>query len=950
MKFREYLNSHIVSHWRDKYLDYEYLKQLIDKEYNNAPNSLDNSAIIDFTQSIADQHHTSIINQLSESGSNNINTQDEDHIKSYFKNKTPQLQPPHSQPLPPPPPLQQQQQQSQSSPTSPQQLNIPNHHLHHNRFHSHNIRDEDTTLGSASPFSNSSVGSPRPKAKSELNSPLLSDQDNDEIEMEQINLDSSNNNNNTNNKNNNNNNNIILNNKNESYANLKKAGIYNLNKNLSYNNLNKNISFNNLNQLHNSGNINNSVNMNKSMSHGNFDGLSRTSSHLNLEVLTSQIEKVMESRENMELMESGIIQQQENFQTIFIDQVNKVDTFFVERYRKTKKKCVELCNMIPFLSTKEQYRTIRNIDYVKQGLHDNYHYLEMLESFKDVNIKGFNKVLNKYEKKNRLIANECRKYLMDDSRMSQPESPVKDLAHRIKHLYARYFTGNDIKLASNQIKSHAEDEKFEKQNVFVVGLLLGVCLILTGQVFLNYFYYYPHDSPPVDAPLAWLLFRISLLPILLGSMFSAMSYIWEKSGINYVFIFEFKPDHKRSPLRYFKFSLIYITMWLLSINFYVDSSSHVETMKYLIIIPIVLVLVALVLSIQPFPILAHRTRFWVLKKVGKVISAPFVPVRFPDFFMSIQLLSLGEFLFNIQSMVCVFNYSALDPDEVKFCSQSGFFAFPLLNALPYYWRVMQCFRRYYETRQFFPHITSAIRSIFSIVSLVINYIALEYATSNWHYIRIIWFVINVIGSFYKWYADMAVDWGFLLNYKTNKAWPLREKLVYKRKWIYYIAMCIDFFLRFYWLLIFSIRRGSRHRLDNPMFLFLFSFGEVFWASQFIFFRVESEHCNSQDHFSLFQDIPVPFSKEYSLYMEERRKRKLNKGEEVESTATDHNSIHNSINSFDEEHEIDDQPQIPPTTTTTIRSSLPNDMDDYQNIQRRPNPSLRASTNSTNIEL
>ncbi|KAF2072740.1 hypothetical protein CYY_005956 [Polysphondylium violaceum] len=565
----------------------------------------------------------------------------------------------------------------------------------------------------------------------------------------------------------------------------------------------------------------------------------------------------------------------ETFQEGFLAQLDKVNHFFIDRFTKFKKKTVELCNMIQFLSSNSELRTNRNINYVRQQFIYNSQNLTILLNYRKINMEGFEKLLKKLETKNQILSIHLNTIYQNKSVVTDDCSSVKH-ADQVKQIFSRFFTGNNQKMANSQLNQNIDKEKDGKWLIFQIGLLMGLSIVLGSLVIYNYRFYYPHDSPPPDSALGWLLFRITLLPILLGTSFSIMSLFWERAGINYEFIFELKPDASRSSIKYFRGGMVFIFFWLLCLYFYIDTSSYIQKIPP-ISFPILFMLVSLFVGIMPFPIFEMSTRFWILKRIGKVISAPFVPVRFSDFFMSVQLLSLGEFLFNIQSMVCIFNKSGLDPSEAHFCTQSAFFAFPLLNALPYYWRVMQCFRRYYETRRFFPHMTSAIRSIISIIVLILSYIALQTSeTNNWNIIKLIWFNFNILGSFYKWYADMAVDWGFLLNFKTNKAWPLREKLLYKKKIIYYIAMILDLFLRFLWLLVFAIRKGTLHRLDNPVFLFFFSMGEVIWASQFIYFRVESEHCLAADHYSTFYDIPIPFSEQYNLYIAEKQKQSLQK--------------------------------------------------------------------------
>ncbi|EGG17170.1 SPX domain-containing protein [Cavenderia fasciculata] len=583
------------------------------------------------------------------------------------------------------------------------------------------------------------------------------------------------------------------------------------------------------------------------------------------------------------------------FQEEFLYQLDKIDTFFIERFHKIKYKIIDHCNMIQFIKAQsdKKVRNSRNISFIKEGFQDNYRVLIMLSSFRLLNKEGFEKLLEKYKKCNSILTNSLKEEL--EMKIFFDEDEIGKLIHQIKYIYARYFTGNDKRLAKNELRSPVAGDN--RGLVFTVGLLIGFCIMLGGLSIYTYHQYYPHDNPPHNAPLAWLLFRITLLPVLLGTLFALQTFIFERTKINYVFIFQLKPEYSRSSLLYFKFGLIFISFWLLCLYFYIDTTSTPSNIRISpIIFPILFMITSVVVIALPFPVFAHKTRFWALKTFGRVLCAPWVRVHFKDFFMSVQLLSLGDFFFNIQSMICIFNYNALDPEELSFCYSTSFLALPILNGLPYYLRIMQCFRRYYETRCFFPHITSAIRSMFSLVTLVLAYLALLIKhDAKWNEIKTIWFFLSIVGSLYKWYADMAVDWGFLLSPSTNKFWPLREKLVFsKYKFIYYIAMVLDLFLRYLWLLVFLIRDNTSHRLDNPLFLFFLSMGEVFWATQFIFFRVESEHCQTADKYSVYHDIPMPFTQEYNNYLDSK---KINQNQSSYNNQSNNNNNQNNNTSI-----------------------------------------------------
>eukprot|EP01132_Coremiostelium_polycephalum_P004259 gene4259-5329_t len=798
MKFRQYLESHIIDHWRDRYIDYEYLKTLISNEYKNAPPSL-NQSFLDIHSLRNDNSPSLNLNLISEKITSiqkqqqqiipleeNINSKNEiiemeTIINTRSPSSSPVLSPSketNNNSLEPPPDINIDSTSSNSGVIG-QKIGDDGNNSTYHQLNSTCTNTISTSNGSSENRQSSTLTSS--SAPTDNSNTALVNGNDDDIEVyEDVDLD----------KNNNNNSQQDdycfpdgeLEKDKEKEIPMKPLGQTQFIKNELE-------SISKSNSLKNTSSINyvSTPKSVKSINSGSVSPLtpSRTPRLIHQESKIETIIKVSACNNIVPPPPTTLTttlehEYDDTFEAEFKEEADKIDLFFVDRFKKFKSKSIELCNMIPFLMENKHLRTNRNINYVKNGFRDIYRFLIMLDSFRKVNIEGFNKLIIKYEKHNYIVTESCRKFL-HHKQFYQQEKQMRKLIHQIKHIFARFFTGNDTKLAKQQMKAPNPGEN--KSVIFTIGILIGMCVILGILVVYTYVAYYPHDSPPLDSPLAWLLFRISLLPILLGTLFGLQTFVWDKTGINYIFIFQLKPEYTRSSLMYFKYGLMFIVLWLLCLYFYIDSSSDIGNFKHIpsISFPIIFILLSVSITVLPFPIFAHTTRFWVLKRIGKVMSAPFVAVKFSDFFMSVQLLSLGEFLFNIQSMVCVFNYNALNPDEIQFCTKSGFWAFPLLNALPYYWRIMQCVRRYYETKRFFPHMTSAIRSIFSLIALLLAYLAMSHTHDIvWTELKIIWFIVNVIGSFYKWYADLAVDWGFLLNRKTNSAWPLREKLVYKK--------------------------------------------------------------------------------------------------------------------------------------------------------------------------
>src|SRR5262249_26078085 len=98
----------------------------------------------------------------------------------------------------------------------------------------------------------------------------------------------------------------------------------------------------------------------------------------------------------------------------------------------------------------------------------------------------------------------------------------------------------------------------------------------------------------------------------------------------------------------------------------------------------------------PFNILHLRTRMWILRKAGRVICAPLYPVRFVDFYLGDQFTSLVMALYDLEFSVCFVLSDVWASDRVFL--RQGPIARLALAGLPGLWRLLQCLRRYRDSR------------------------------------------------------------------------------------------------------------------------------------------------------------------------------------------------------------------------------------------------------------
>jgi hypothetical protein len=168
----------------------------------------------------------------------------------------------------------------------------------------------------------------------------------------------------------------------------------------------------------------------------------------------------------------------------------------------------------------------------------------------------------------------------------------------------------------------------------------------------------------------------------------------------------------------------------------------------------------------------------------------------------------------------------------------GFF-----STLPAIWRLLQCIRRYYNSKMWFPHLVNGGKYAFTIL----HYMMLSIWQQNIQYepAKAAFIACASINSIYVTVWDIAMDWSLLDPYAKHPF--LRKDLGYKRVWPYYLAMFLDPLLRCNWFFYIIYAKQAQHSALLPFFLACI---EVLRRFMWGFFRMENEHVGKYVRFQL----------------------------------------------------------------------------------------------------
>ncbi|KAI9253229.1 EXS family-domain-containing protein [Sporodiniella umbellata] len=251
----------------------------------------------------------------------------------------------------------------------------------------------------------------------------------------------------------------------------------------------------------------------------------------------------------------------------------------------------------------------------------------------------------------------------------------------------------------------------------------------------------------------------------------------------------------------------------------------------------------------PFPILYASSRRWLCNTLGRIVFSYCFPVEFRDFFIADELNSLAYSFWTISYFFCAYVYHWLDFGDN--CPVKLFWFTPFLASLPPWWRLLQCLRRYKDSKEKV-HLVNGLKYVTSILAALVTGFRRMHNTLV---MDIIWIVCCTISSIYTSAWDVKMDWGLLEN--KSKHFLLRDDLVFY-KWVntntYYLAMPINILLRFAWTLNILITSASSDTVS-----FMVALLEVYRRIQWNFFRLEKEHINNCGNYHAIKEIPLPFA-------------------------------------------------------------------------------------------
>eukprot|EP00742_Colponemidia_sp_Colp-10_P008291 GILJ01008966.1.p1 GENE.GILJ01008966.1~~GILJ01008966.1.p1 ORF type:complete len:483 (+),score=53.98 GILJ01008966.1:116-1450(+) len=278
------------------------------------------------------------------------------------------------------------------------------------------------------------------------------------------------------------------------------------------------------------------------------------------------------------------------------------------------------------------------------------------------------------------------------------------------------------------------------------------------------------------------------------------------------------------------------------------------------LVPAIPWIVFIFIWINPLPIWNKAGRKYWLRTTLKVIAAPFFFVRFSDFWLGDQFVSVIRIMYDFEYTLCFYSTSSFDTGS-DYCQGTWNWTSNIIVLFTYWFRFAQCLRSSYsfhlshnfKMKKIFIWNAGKYLSAMAVITVdLVAYLTVRF----WNVpVFIVWVVLCTGSVIYFTYWDLVHDWGMFATDPKPEAPLLRAKLQYTRVWVYYLAMASNCILRLNWIVSVSPYMLSRF-WGNGAIVMAISMGEIFRRGQWNIFQVEQEHLNNAYQYRAIRYVPI----------------------------------------------------------------------------------------------
>ncbi|KAJ0242843.1 Phosphate transporter PHO1 1 [Hirschfeldia incana] len=489
---------------------------------------------------------------------------------------------------------------------------------------------------------------------------------------------------------------------------------------------------------------------------------------------------------------------------------------------------------------------------IKGALTELYKGLNYLKTYRNLNMLAFMNILKKFDKVTGKQILPIYLKVVESSYFNSSDKVV-NLTDEVEEWFIKHFAGENRRKAMKYLKPHNRKESHSV--TFFIGLFTGCFVaLLAGYIIVAHLtgMYRKNSENTFYMETAYPVLSMFGLLFLHLFLYGCNIFMWRKARINYSFIFELGSENE------LKFRDVFLictaSMSLITGVMFAHLSLLAKGYSFgqVQVIPGLLLLVFFLILICPLNIFYKSSRYRLITVIRNIVFSPLYKVVMLDFFMADQLCSQVPMLRNLEYIACYYITGSYATQDYGYCMRVKYYrdlAYAV-SFLPYYWRAMQCARRWFDEGE-----TSHLVNLGKYVSAMLaagTKVAYEKERSiGWLCLVV---VMSSIATIYQLYWDFVKDWG-LLQRNSNNPW-LRNQLMLRHKYIYYFSMVLNLVLRLAWLQ--TVLHSSFEHVDYRVTGLFLAALEVIRRGHWNFYRLENEHLNNAGKFRAVKTVPLPF--------------------------------------------------------------------------------------------
>ncbi|XP_010470858.1 PREDICTED: phosphate transporter PHO1 homolog 1-like [Camelina sativa] len=489
---------------------------------------------------------------------------------------------------------------------------------------------------------------------------------------------------------------------------------------------------------------------------------------------------------------------------------------------------------------------------IKGALTELFKGLNYLKTYRNLNMLAFMNILKKFDKVTGKQVLPIYLKVVESSYFNSSDKVI-NLSDEVEGWFIKHFAGENRRKAMKYLKPHHRKESHSV--TFFIGLFTGCFVaLLAGYIIVAHLtgMYRQHSENTFYMETAYPVLSMFGLLFLHLFLYGCNIFFWRKARINYSFIFELGSQNE---LKYRDVFLICTaSMSAIAGVMFVHLSLLAKgySFRQVQVIPGLLLLAFLLILICPLNIFYKSSRYRLISVIRNIVFSPLYKVVMLDFFMADQLCSQVPMLRNLEYFACYYITGSYATQDYGYCMRVKYYrdlAYAV-SFLPYYWRAMQCARRWFDEGE-----TSHLVNLGKYVSAMLaagTKVAYEKERSiGWLCLVV---AMSSVATVYQLYWDYVKDWG-LLQHNSNNPW-LRNQLMLRQKSIYYFSMVLNLVLRLAWLQ--TVLHSSFEHVDYRVTGLFLAALEVIRRGQWNFYRLENEHLNNAGKFRAVKTVPLPF--------------------------------------------------------------------------------------------